>query len=95
MASSQLLLLKLLSSVIHTLFKNSSFAASVLGIFALIVIVHLAPGCNVPTFHVSICPFTVGCPTFGVDVAELTIYSVFAGSVSVRIAGRATVPLFP
>ena len=59
------------------------------------VIVHLAHGCNIPTFHVNFLPFTTGCPTFGLDVEDDPTYSIFAGRVSTTVPGHATVPLFP
>ena len=50
---------------------------------------------NTHTSHVSTCPFTVGCPTFGVDDDDHTTYCIHAGNVSVTVHGDATVPLLP
>lgn len=64
-------------------------------ILALNVIVLDEPGGNTHTSHVSDCPATVGCPTFGLDVVEFAIYAVPAGNVSVTIPVAATVPRLP
>ena len=62
---------------------SAEHIGTVVAIFANIVIVPPAFDARVPIFHVSLLPFTVGCPTFGVEIDEFAMYVTLEGSVSV------------